>query len=64
MASSPKRWYRGRFGSNSQAVDSFVLILLLYELLVRRLSVVRFFFGMKSKKPPAPPDPRPEGTAA
>jgi hypothetical protein len=33
---------------------SFPLILILYELLVRRFNAIRFFFGMKPKgKPPA-----------
>jgi hypothetical protein len=36
------------------AAISFPLILILYELLVRRLNAVRFLFGMKPKeKPPA-----------
>jgi len=47
------------------AVVSFVLIMALYEPLVRRFNVVRFFFGMRpKKKPPAASAPRPEGTAA
>jgi hypothetical protein len=47
------------------AVASFVLIMLLYELLVRRFNVVRFFFGMRPKRPPpARPVMRPEGPAA
>jgi hypothetical protein len=47
------------------AVVSFPLIMTLYELLVRRFNVVRFFFGMRPKrKPPATPAPRPEGSAA
>jgi hypothetical protein len=38
------------------AAISFPLILALYELLVRRFNVVRFFFGMRPKKqPPAAP---------
>jgi surface polysaccharide O-acyltransferase-like enzyme len=45
-------------------VASFALIMLPYELLIRRFNVVRFFFGMRPKKLPATPDPRPEGTAA
>jgi peptidoglycan/LPS O-acetylase OafA/YrhL len=46
------------------AVVSFPLMLLLYELLVRRFNVVRFFFGMRpKKKPPATPDAHPAGTA-
>jgi hypothetical protein len=32
---------------------SFVLIMVLYELLVRRINIVRFFFGMRPKKRPA-----------
>jgi peptidoglycan/LPS O-acetylase OafA/YrhL len=39
-------------------VVSFPLILLLYELFVRRFNVVRFFFGMRPRK--KPPAPRPE----
>ena len=44
---------------------SFSLIMILYELFVRRFIIVRFFFGMRPrKKPPAMPIPRPEGTFA
>ena len=32
------------------AAVSFALIMVLYELLVRRFNVVRFFFGMRPKK--------------
>jgi hypothetical protein len=32
------------------AMMSFTLIMALYELLVRRFNVVRFFFGMRPKK--------------
>ena len=40
----------------------FPLIMIVYELLVRRFNVVRFFFGMRPrKKPSATPVPRPEG---
>ena len=47
------------------AVASFSLIMILYELLVRRFNIVRFFFGMRPKKKPSEaPAPRPEGTAA
>ncbi len=47
------------------AVASFALITVLYELLVRRFNVVRFFFGMGPKKKlSATPAPHPEGTAA
>ncbi|UCH19995.1 MAG: hypothetical protein JSU83_15685, partial [Deltaproteobacteria bacterium] len=35
------------------AVVSFALIMVLYELLVRRFNVVRFFFGMRPKKKPS-----------
>jgi hypothetical protein len=45
-------------------IASFALIMLLYELLVRRFNVIRFFFGMRAKKPSAVPAPRPVGTAA
>ncbi|MFC2053396.1 acyltransferase family protein [Chloroflexota bacterium] len=46
-------------------VVSFALIMVLYELLIRRFNIVRFFFGMRpKKKPSATPAPRPEGTAA
>jgi hypothetical protein len=44
---------------------SFLLILALYELLIKRVNAIRFLFGMRpKKKPPAVPAPRPEGTAA
>ena len=47
------------------AVVSFPLIMILYELFVRRFNIVRFFFGMRPKKKPlATPVPRPEGTFA
>jgi peptidoglycan/LPS O-acetylase OafA/YrhL len=47
------------------AVVSFPLIMILYELFVRRFNIVRFFFGMRpKKKPPATPVTRPEGTSA
>ena len=49
-------------------VVCFPVIMVLYELLVRRFNAVRFFFGMRPKKkrsgPLAPPkNPRTEGTA-
>jgi hypothetical protein len=41
------------------------LIMALYELLIRRFNIVRFFFGMRPKKePPAVSTPRPEESAA
>jgi hypothetical protein len=44
---------------------SFALIMVLYELLVRRFNVVRFLFGMRPKKKPlATPVPRPGETVA
>jgi peptidoglycan/LPS O-acetylase OafA/YrhL len=47
------------------AVVSFTVIMGIYELLIRRFNIVRFFFGMRpKKKPPAAPAPPPEGTAA
>jgi len=47
------------------AVVSFPLIMILYELFVRRFNIVRFFFGMRpKKKPPATTVTRPEGTSA
>jgi glucan biosynthesis protein C len=47
------------------AVVSFILIMALYELLIRRINIVRFFFGMRpKKKPSAKPAPCPEGTDA
>ena len=47
------------------AVVSFPLIMILYELFVRRFNIVRFFFGMRpKKKPSAKPVPRPEWTDA
>ena len=46
------------------AVVSFALIMVLYELLVRRFNVVRFLFGMRpKKKPSATPVPSPGETA-
>jgi hypothetical protein len=42
---------------------SFPLILILYELFVRRFNIVRFFFGMRpKKKPPATPALHPESS--
>ena len=32
------------------SVVSFVLIMALYELLIKRFNIVRFFFGMRLKK--------------
>jgi hypothetical protein len=47
------------------ALASFALIMALYDLLVRRFNVMRFFFGMRPKKKPTKtPDPRPERTSA
>jgi hypothetical protein len=47
------------------ATGSFVIIMALYELLIRRFNVLRFLFGMRLKKKPAEaPAQRPEGTAA
>ena len=47
------------------AVVSFALIMVLYELLVRRFNMVRFFFGMRpKKKPPVTPPPSLKGTVA
>ncbi len=47
------------------AVVSFPLIMILYELFVRRFNTIRFFFGMRpKKKPSATPFPRPEWTSA
>ena len=46
------------------AVTSFALIMVLYDLLVRRFKMVRFCFGMRPmKKPSAPLSPSPEGSA-
>jgi glucan biosynthesis protein C len=39
------------------AAISFPLILVLYELLVRRFNIMRFFFGMRPKKKPPAPHP-------
>jgi glucan biosynthesis protein C len=33
------------------SVTSFVLIMAIYELLIRRFNWVRFLFGMKTRKP-------------
>jgi hypothetical protein len=47
------------------ALVSFALIMALYDLLVRRFNVVRFFFGMRPKKKPSKiPDPSPARTSA
>jgi len=47
------------------AVPSFAMIMLVYELLVRRFNLVRFLFGMRPMgKLPATPIPRPEGAVA
>jgi hypothetical protein len=47
------------------ALISFALIMALYDLLVRRFNVMRFFFGMRQKKKPSKtPDRRPAGTSA
>jgi glucan biosynthesis protein C len=47
------------------AVVSFPVIMILYDLSVRRFNIVRFFFGMRpKKKPPATPGPRQEGASA
>lgn len=47
------------------AVVSFPLIMILYELFVRRFNIVRFLFGMRPKrKPSAASVPHPEGTSA
>ena len=45
------------------AVLSFPLILLLYELFVRHFNPVRFLFGMRPKKKPAPALPLDEASA-
>jgi glucan biosynthesis protein C len=39
-------------------VNSFVLIMVLYEFLVRRFNVMRFLFGMKSRPKPAVAKPQ------
>jgi hypothetical protein len=47
------------------AFVSFALIMALYDLLVRRFNVMRFFFGMRPKKKPSKThDPRPARSAA
>jgi hypothetical protein len=47
------------------ALVSFALIMALYDPLVRRFNVMRFFFGMRPKKKPLKtPAPRPAGTSA
>jgi hypothetical protein len=47
------------------AVVSFALIMVLYEVLVRRFNVARFFFGMRPKKKLlSTPAPLKGGTAA
>ena len=45
------------------AVVAFVVIMAIYELLIRRWNIVRFFFGMRPRRKPATvPAPKPEGT--
>jgi peptidoglycan/LPS O-acetylase OafA/YrhL len=47
------------------AVVSFALIMAIYELLIKRFNIVRFFFGMRPRKVQAPPPaPSPKETAA
>ena len=47
------------------ALVSFALIMALYDLLVRRFNVMRFFFGMRPKKKTSKtPVPPPEGASA
>jgi hypothetical protein len=47
------------------AAVSFPLIMILYEVFVRRFNIVRFFFGMRPKKKPlATTLPRSEGASA
>jgi glucan biosynthesis protein C len=47
------------------AAVSFPLIMILYELFVRRFNIVRFFFGMRPKKKPLVTTvPRPEANSA
>jgi hypothetical protein len=47
------------------AVVSFALIMIPYELFVRRFNIVRFFFGMRPKKKPSvKPVPGSEGISA
>ena len=47
------------------ALVSFALIMALYDLLVRRFNMMRFFFGMRPKKKPSKkPDPRPARISA
>jgi peptidoglycan/LPS O-acetylase OafA/YrhL len=45
------------------AVVAFALIMVMYELLIRPIRIVRFFFGMRPKrKSSATPVPSPDGT--
>ena len=47
------------------ATSSFVLIMALYDLLIKRFNILRLLFGMRLKKTPAEaPAQRPEETAA
>jgi hypothetical protein len=46
------------------SIISFVLIMALYELLIRRLNVLRFLFGMRLKKKPSVRMAGLEGTAS
>jgi hypothetical protein len=44
--------------------SAFVLIMAIYEVLIKRINPIRFLFGMRlRKKRTAAPAPRPEGTA-
>jgi glucan biosynthesis protein C len=47
------------------STSAFVLILAIYQLLIKWFNPMRFLFGMRPrKKRPSAPAPRPEGTAA
>ncbi|MCP4166739.1 MAG: hypothetical protein GY759_12730 [Chloroflexi bacterium] len=47
------------------AVVSFALIMAIYDVLIRRFNIVRFFFGMRQKKKPSvSPVPHPDGSSA
>jgi len=35
------------------ATSSFIVIMAIYELLVRRINILRFLFGMRLRKPKA-----------
>jgi hypothetical protein len=41
------------------AISSFIVIMALYELLIRRINLLRFLFGLKMRRPQPVPAPQP-----